>query len=137
MKKDPQITWDEYYAEIRNRRLSEAQVLWELIANAGISGETIIALDFIHFSSDKENAENLLTQLSENYEIELVQSDDPGYWFINGTTRPYGITLTKEDHRNWVEFMCDVARSHGCVFSTWSIENPKTKEQWRSELVET
>lgn len=133
MNKDPQATWDEYYAEIRNRRSEEAGRLWARMTAEGVSDETVLALDFLHFTSDPKNAEDLGDQLRENYEITISPFDRPDYWKIEGTTRPYGITLNKEEHTGWVEFMCDVAESHGCVFSTWSLSDPKRGQSWSND----
>jgi len=130
MHKDPQKTWDEYYADIRNRRESETRELWQQIAAAGVTEDTVLAMDFLHFTSDPTNAKALAEQLRENYEIKISPSSSPNYWNIEGTTRPHGISLTMEDHAGWVEFMCDVAQSHGCVFSTWNLEDPRSGQSW-------
>ena len=130
MQKDPQETWDEYYASIRDRRTCEAEKIWTQMARAGVSDETVLALDFLHFTSDSTNAEALACQLRENYEIKISPSSRQNYWNIEGTTRPDGISMTKQDHAGWVEFMCDVAQSHGCVFSTWNLEDPRRGQSW-------
>ena len=137
MTTDPQQTWTEYYERIRKRRLAEAPELWAQMTAAGVSADTTLALDFLHFSSDRNNADALRAQLSENYEVSVTKAPDPDYWHISGTTRPYGITLSEQDHLDWVEFMCDVAHSHGCVFSTWALEDPRTKQSWSNEGIET
>jgi len=133
MLKDPQQTWKEYYTDIKSRRSKEAKAIWFKMASEGVTEDSILALDFKLFSSDKKNAESLEEQLKENYKIAIEQSDKPDYWIITGTTRPYGIDLSEDAHLNWVEFMCDVAQSHGCVFSTWDIEEPKSSSKWSSK----
>ena len=133
MQKDPQETWDEYYASIRDRRIGEAENIWTKMTAAGVNDETVLALDFLHFTSDSTNAEELADQLRENYEIKIAASSSPNYWNIEGTTRPHGISLTKQDHVGWVELMCDVAQSHGCVFSTWNLEDPQGGQSWSND----
>jgi hypothetical protein len=76
----------------------------------GVAGETILALDFVHFGNNLTDVNKLSEQLSESYEMTISQRNNENYWFINGTTRPYGITPSKENHLSWVVFMCDVAR---------------------------
>lgn len=132
---DPQKTWSDYYKRKKLQRMEEASILWEQMCNSGINEETVLALDFLHFGSSHENITALANQLSENYEMEIAPSDQEGYWFAKGTTRPHGITLTKEQHSGWVEFMADVAQSYGCVFSTWSLEEPSLGIKFNSENI--
>lgn len=133
MAKDPQKTWDEYYAEIRSRRESESREIWRQMTSSGVTPETILALDFLHFTQDSANADSLAEQLRENYEIQITPSDTPNYWNIEGTTRPHGIALAEQDHTDWVCFMCDVAQSHNCVFSTWNLEEPRSGKSWSND----
>ena len=123
MSDDVQQTWDDYYARIKARRMGEAEIMWRQLSQQGVTPETVLALDFVHFSKLKEDAEALADQLSENYNMQLVAGDD-GYWRVEGTTRPEGVDLTHDAHAGWVAFMADVAHSHGCVFSVWSLEAP-------------
>ncbi len=137
MVDDPQEVWSHYYKKIRDRRLSEAKTLWVNLQENGINNETVMALDFVYFSQNKNDAESLLTQLSENYNMEILPSSEDGYWYINGTTRPEGIILTEDQHFEWVKFMADVAHSHACVFSSWSFEVPTLGKIFSSEQVES
>jgi N-acetyl-alpha-D-muramate 1-phosphate uridylyltransferase len=118
------------------QRLAEAEVLWKQMSNSGLTEDTIIALDFTHFGKSEEDAAALANQLSENYKVEVIPAQEDGYWYVKGTTRPHGITLTEEQHAGWVEFMADVAQSHSCVFSTWSLESPALSMKFESERVE-
>lgn len=133
---DPQNTWDEYYKSKKIQRMEEASKLWDQMSSSGINEETALAMDFLHFGTNEENVNDLAKQLSENYEMEVIPGEE-GYWFAKGTTRPYGITLTKEQHTGWVEFMADVALSYACVFSTWSIEAPSLGVSFDSESIES
>ena len=134
MSESAQETWERYYANIKERRLSEAVTLWSNMNADGVTDETVLALDFVHFSQDRDGAYGLKKQLSENYECSV--SERNGTWIISSTTRPHGIDLDGEQHAAWVEFMCDVAQSHGCVFSTWSFESPKLKRKWSTEGID-
>ncbi len=69
--------------------------------------------------------------------MQVVPSAEEGYWLSKGTTRPYGITLNREQHLAWVEFMADVAHSCGCVFLTWSLEAPSLGAHFHREAVES
>lgn len=122
---EPQKTWEEYYRRKKAQRVQEAGVLSKQMAAAGVDESTVLALDFVHFSQSEENANFLAEQLKENYEMSISVASDNESWQISGTTRPYGINLNSEQHMGWVEFMCDVAQSHGCVFSTWELEAGK------------
>lgn len=133
---DPKNIWSDYYLRKKSQRTEEASVLWERMRRAGVTEGTVLALDFVHFGNVKADVEALATQLSENYGMEVVPGDEPGYWFARGTTRPHGLTLSQDQHLGWVEFMSDVAHSHGCMFSTWSLEAPSLGAQFRSEDVE-
>ncbi len=134
---DPQKIWAEYYQRIKIRRIEEAELLWSQMDDAGVSEETVLALDFLHFSNVREDAGSLANQLCENYNVEVVSASQEDYWNIKCTTRPEGICLSKEQHAAWVEFMADVAQSHACVFSTWSLEAPSLGRTFQSELLDT
>jgi hypothetical protein len=127
---DSQKTWEQYYARIRSRRVAEAQLVYSNMRDAGVTEETVFTLDFRHFTPEKASADTLLAQLSENYQLSLSHDPERNYWYIDGTTRPYGIELTESEFIGWTEFMADVAQSHGCVFSTWQLSNPETGESW-------
>ena len=90
------------------------------------------ALDFVLFSPSRESAGPLCSDLAEHYAVEVVPGTQ-GYWLVKGTTRPYGSNLTQDQHMEWVVFMADLARSHGCVFSTWSFEVPSMGRRFDSE----
>jgi hypothetical protein len=134
MSDSAQEIWDRYYANIKDRRLTEAAVLWLRMTADGVTNETMLALDFVHFSQNRDGAHSLQQQLSENYVSLVAEQEDS--WLISTTTRPYGRDLNEEQHLKWVEFMCDVAQSHGCVFSTWSFESPKLKLKWSTEEID-
>lgn len=129
--------WDDYCATISARRAAEAEELWKKMAAAGVSEDTVLALDFVHFASSSDNAQALAEQLAENYSIEVVPADEEGYLLIKGTTRPEGVCLSKEQHTGWVTFMTEVAKSHACVFSSWTLEAPSLGQRFASESVET
>lgn len=133
---DADATWDAYYRRLKERRLLEAEVLWSQMEVAGVTVETQLALDFSLFSVEQRNANSLATQLAESYTVEVTQDATNEYWFVKGTTRPYGIMLEKERHTTWVEFMADVAKSHSCVFSNWNLEAPKLNKSFSSEEIE-
>ncbi|MBL4774132.1 MAG: hypothetical protein JKX98_11260 [Alcanivoracaceae bacterium] len=130
-----QKTWNEYHARIKSRRLVQVKVINEQLKKAGITSNTDLVLDFNFFTPKKSGAEGIKEQLSENYEISIKQ--DGEYWHIDGTTRPYSITLNSEQHIAWVEFMHDVALSYGCIFSVWTVTDPKTNKKWSNEKIET
>jgi hypothetical protein len=131
-QQDPQVTWSEYYQRIRDRRVREAESLWGRMREAGVSEETVVAIDFVHFGNHREKVDALARQLSENYAVEVVPADRD-YWYVKGTTRPDGVRLSQSEHAEWVVFMVDVARSYACVFSTWSLEVPSLGRKFNSE----
>ena len=134
---DPQQTWDDYYSRIKTRKVDEATILWENMLKAGVLSETVFAMDFTHFCDLPEKLKELGKQLSENYELEFSDVDDKGYQFLSGTTRPYGNELSQVDFIGWVEFMCDVAQSYSCVFSSFTIESPELGLIWSNKDVES
>ena len=95
---DPQEIWNDYYQRKKAQRLEEAVELSELMQHAGITEETVLVFDFVHFGTSKENIEALAKQLSEDYSMQISSSNKEGYWVAKGTTRPYGITLNQEEH---------------------------------------
>lgn len=133
MPVDPQDTWDQYYADIRARRADESKHIWRQMISSGVTGESILALDFVHFTSDSANADSIAEQLQENYQITIKPSGTSNYWLIEGTTRPQGFTLTEQQHTDWIDFMCAVAQSHGCVFSTWTFEDLQSGQTWSND----
>jgi len=138
MNDDPQQTWDDYYQRIRRRRIREAEIVHAQMADDGVSDSTVLALDFRHFGNEKEQVRSLAAQLSENYATEVRRSDhDDNYWLLDGTTRPEGVDeMTEERCVDWVAFMCDVAQSYGCVFSTWHLTDPSTSRTWSNEEID-
>ncbi len=129
---DPDQAWAEYHARKRGERLAEAAALWAAMAADGVDGSTVLAVDFICFGGPGANVQGLRAQLAENYVVQLTPAKEPGYTTVSGTTRPHGITLEGQQHEAWVEFMFDVARSHGCMFSEWSFEVPALGKTFRS-----
>lgn len=123
MDTDDQAAWQAYEARKRGERLREAAHVWKALESAGVHSDVVLALDFVHFGHSRERADGLREQLAESYSC-TVEDGPEGYWLVKGTTRPYGVTLSRAEHDRWVAFMCDVARSHGCVFSTWSLTAP-------------
>jgi hypothetical protein len=136
-EQDPQIVWEDYYRRKKEQRTDEAVTLWQQMENAGVTEETVMALDFLHFGNNEEDVKSLSNQLSENYNIKIEPAEEEKHWYVKGTTRPEGITLTKEQHLAWVEFMSDVAQSYACVFSTWSFEVPSLNVSFHSEEIES
>ena len=135
MEPDSQTVWAEYVQRKRAARLAEAEQVWSALVAGGADAETVLAIDFVHFGPSKPGAEKLAEQLAENCTVALEDGPD-GYWLIKGTTRPYGVTLSAEDHLAWVDFMCEVSASHGCVFSTWSLSAPTLDLSVQSEAFE-
>jgi hypothetical protein len=134
---DPQNTWSDYYQRKKAQRVGEASQMWKMMQDAGVDDTTVLALDFVLFGTSQPDVQNLAKQLAENYEVQVTQSDEQGYWLVTGTTRPYGISLNQEQHLGWVEFMADVARSHACVFSAWSFEVPSLDARFDSQDFES
>ena len=123
MATEVEASWTQYAQRKRAERLSEAEQVWRALVAAGGDDDTVLAVDFVHFGPSRAQVEALSEQLSENYTV-AVEDGPEGYWLLKGTSRPYGLTLSAADHMAWVGFMCDVAGSHGCVFSTWSLAAP-------------
>lgn len=136
MPDDPQKTWDDYYDRIKRRRLAAAVMLWAEIEAAGADEETVFALDFVHFGSNRDDLNDLERQLSEHYATEISSRSEANYWDLRGTTRPEGICLTKDQHAAWVEFMVDVAQSFACVFSEWTLEAPALGRTFQSAALD-
>lgn len=132
---DPEQAWVDYYERIRNRRLNEVKELWPEMMRGGVNRTTFFLFDFRHFSNEESSIRDLAAQLSENYEISIRSSDaQDDYWLLDGTTRPAGIDQLDESRlTDWVMFMCDVAQSYGCVFSTWQLTDQSRSLSWSSE----
>ena len=130
---DPQDIWSSYYMVKKAQRVAEASEMSKQLLDAGVGAGEDLALDFVHFGTLQANADSLARQLSENYNMAVVEAETGDAWLVKGTTRPYGVTLTQEQHIAWVGFMADVAQSHGCVFSTWSLEAPSLGIRFESE----
>lgn len=134
MTDDAQQIGARYYAGIRRRRIAEAELVDSQMVADGVTPDTILALDFKHFGTVENDVRRLADQLSENYSINLLLSDDGQTWIADGTTRPYGIDgMVGEPLHNWVAFMCDVAKSYACVFSTWRLVDIKRQIEWSTD----
>lgn len=132
MDSDAEAIWLQYAERKRAERLSEAGHVWSALVAAGGGDDTVLAVDFVHFGPSEAQVAALSRQLSENYTVTMERG--PGaYWLLKGTTRPYRTTLSALDHASWVGFMCDVADSYGCVFSTWSLGAPALALSFSSE----
>lgn len=132
---DPQRVWSEYRERKKRQRLSEASMMLPVMKEAGVNDSTILAVDFVFFGPSRSGADALAQVLSEHYAVSVTTGGE-GYWLVNGTTRPYGSSMTDEQHLEWVEFMVDLGNSHACVFSTWSIEAPALAKRFDSEQFE-
>lgn len=135
MDGEAQRMWVEYRQRKRAERLSEADQVWSALAAGGVNAETVLAIDFVHFGPSQAHVEGLRQELAENCTV-TTEAEPDGYWLLKGTTRPYGLTLSAADHIAWVDFMCNVAASHNCVFSTWSLSAPSLGLTVSSEAFE-
>ena len=134
MTDNAQQVWNDYYARIRRRRIAEAEFITSKLGADGVTADTVLALDFKHFGTVEADVRRLSDQLSENYSMTVLQSDDGKSWFANGTTRPYGVDgMVGDQLRDWAAFMCDVANSYACVFSTWKLVDPQRKVEWATD----
>jgi len=134
-EQEAQKVWDEYHERIKNRRIAQAHVMNSELGDFGITAESDLILDFTFFTQKEDGSNGLKTQLSENYEMSIAKEGE--YWHIQGTTRPYVVSFTNQQHLGWVEFMHDVALSYGAIFSTWSITEPKSGQAWSNKNTET
>lgn len=132
---DAQRVWGDYYQRKKRERLSEASKMASMMEQAGADESTILAVDFVFFGSSRADVDSLAQALSEHYTTRIESGSD-GYWIVNGTTRPYGSTMTQEQHLEWVEFMVDLGSSHACVFSTWTLEATSLAKRFDSEQFE-
>ncbi len=128
---------NSYQEMISNRRNSEASILWKSMQSDGLTSSSVVILDFVYFSEKKDDADRLARELSKNYSVGVSSNTETGYWLIKGSTRPYGKQLTAEQWRGWIDFMVFAGFNNNCVFSTWSVYEPKTKKMWSSEAIET
>ena len=137
MTDDAQQIWPDYYARIRRRRIVEADLISSQMEADGVSADSILALDFKHFGTVENDVRRLSDQLSENYTAEVRLSDDGETWIAEATSRPYGIDgMIGSQLQQWVEFMCDVARSYACVFSSWKLVDTKRKIEWATDSLD-
>lgn len=138
MSDDPQQIWDEYYQRIRRRRIREAEIVHAQMSEDDFTDSTVLAIDFRHFSRNEDSIHNLAKQLSEHYTTTITRSEnDNRCWVLDGTTRPEGIEgMTEQRVVDWVSFMCDVAQSHGCVFSMWRLTDPCRSRSWSNEMLD-
>ncbi len=134
MTDDAQQIWTDYYVRIRRRRIAEAEFIASQLVADGVTADTVLALDFNHFGTAETEVRRLSDQLSENYSMTVLLSDDGKTWFANGTTRPYGVDgMVGDQLRDWAAFMCDVASSYACVFSTWKLVDTQRKMEWATD----
>jgi len=129
-------TMNTYQENISGRRQAEATILWKAMEKDGFDESSIAALDFTFFSNVKNDAENLAKALSENYTATVSRTEQDDYWLIKGTTRPYGNEFNYSQWLGWVDFMVTIGFSNNCVFSTWSVYEPKSKKTWSSESID-
>ena len=131
MTDDSQQIWTDYYASIRRRRIAEAESIGSQMVADGVTADTVFALEFKHFGKVESDVRKLSDQLAENYSMTILLSDDGETWLANGTTRPYGVDgMVGAQLQNWTTFMCDVAQSYTCVFSTWKLVDTHRKTEW-------
>lgn len=134
MTDDAQQIWTDYYARIRSRRIAEAELIASQLVADGVTADTVLALDFKHFGTVETDLRRLSDQLSENYSMTVLLSDDGKTWFANGTTLPYGVDgMIGDQLRDWAAFMCDVANSYACVFSMWKLVDIQRKMEWATD----
>ena len=107
MTEDPQQIWTDYYARIRQRRIAQAKALHEQMSADGVTDETLLTIDFLHFGNDEADVEDLAEQLSENYTMTVIERPEKDYWNAEGTIYPCAVDgISPERGIAWVEFMC-------------------------------
>lgn len=79
MTDDPQEIWTDYYTRLRRRRIAEAQILHSQMNANGVTDDTILALDFMHFGNVEADVRRLAKQLSENYVMTVGRRTDTAY----------------------------------------------------------
>jgi hypothetical protein len=137
MAEDAQEVWAHYFERIRNRRVAEASEFWAIASADGLDENSNVALDFRFFAQQRDSLHALKSRLDESYQVTVSEVAADETYFLDGTTRPYGITLSRDKLLSWVAFMADLGRDHAVVFSTWKVADPKRKREWTSEEIET
>ena len=134
---DPRQTRNAYHGQVKARRLEQAATLWTQMRAAGVRENTFLVLDFTHEASTLRDADALAGQLGESYHVDIFPASENGRWQVIGTTRPEGVFFSGEQLEAWAAIMSDVAQSHDCVFSSWSLEAPAISRTFLSERVRT
>jgi hypothetical protein len=64
---DSQRTWAEYYQRKKAERIGETRKITEMMRLAGVSDDTVLVLDFVHFGTSRSMR---ITAFSTSYELE-------------------------------------------------------------------
>ena len=141
-----QQMWNRYHNEIKKRLIAEAKILNTKLDNSGLTNQVKFVFDFTFFCTGGEkDAIDLQKELNENYQAQVVKKGDAWhknsssgsrYWYINATSRPNAVNLNAQQRISWVESMHEIAISHRCVFSAWTIRNNETNQVWSNENVD-
>lgn len=127
----------DYYQRVKNRRLAEAEIFWANLLTKGVDEKSIIAIDFKISSPEKNDANLVSKQLSENYSMSITFAEELKTHIVEGTTKPAGLSLTKEQFIGWIDFMSDVSAQYNSIFLTWTFETHEPKMIFESEGIET
>jgi len=134
---NPRQTWKEYYGQLKARRLEQAATLWAQMTAAGVRANTLLIVDFTHEANALRDGDALASRLADTYYVDIFPANANGHWQVIGTTRPEGVFLSAEQLETWAAIMSDLAQSHRCVFSSWSLEAPSISRTFLSERIRT
>ncbi|GAA1679761.1 hypothetical protein GCM10009745_24600 [Kribbella yunnanensis] len=99
---------------------------WAALQRAGVTGGSLLRLDFTFFGGEQRAAEELESALSPEVASVQVTVHQTGIfrrrrvWTVTGTTNPQPVSLPHL--REWVERMVRAGAQYGLEFDGWGAD---------------
>ena len=124
-------TWQEYTTRNRMRCDAQATTLQKRLSKLANDTDRSFRVDFMFFDDSKENLQSPMEILSNDYNVEIVEYEDGGWWALQCHKLPLSIqTIIEHYSKAWVNEMCILSEKTGCTFSTWRFTDLDTLEHW-------
>lgn len=105
---------NEAFEEFRRDHLARTLVVWEKLAEFGVTSETKLDFDFTFVAPSRKAVQALSSALSD-YEL---TEHEKGWlrrrWIVEGRSGP--LCWTKQLLLDWTDYLITVGRDTGCEF---------------------
>lgn len=111
----------ERYEQLAARQRAMNRGTWETLQRHGVTGSTLLRLDFTYNAPNQAAAEGLVALLQDetDYDVRCESSRllFRKSWTVQGRTQETAVSPEILDQ--WVDWMVESGAAHGCEFDGW------------------